>query len=117
MNRLENGRELLDGILAPEARAATLDDVDRLNTWFGGYALTLREVRRLCELAPAGRALVIADVGGGRGELAIRIARWARRAGRRVRILVVDHDGETLALGAGLHRAYPEIALIRGDAT
>ena len=117
MNRLENGRELLDGILAPEARAATLDDVDRLNAWFGGYALTLREVRRLCELAPAGRTLVIADVGGGRGELAIRIARWARRAGRRVRILVVDHDGETLALGAGLRRAYPEITLIRGDAT
>jgi len=117
MNRLENGRELLDGILAPEARAATLDDVDRLNAWFGGYALTLREVRRLSELAPAGRTLVIADVGGGRGELAVRIARWARRAGRRVRILVVDHDGETLALGVGLRRAYPEIALIRGDAT
>jgi len=117
LNRLENGRELLDGILAPEARAATLDDVDRLNAWFGGYALTLREVRRLSELAPAGRTLVIADVGGGRGELAVRIARWARRAGRRVRILVVDHDGETLALGAGLRRAYPEIALVRGDAT
>jgi len=117
MNRLENGREMLDGILAPEARAATLDDVDRLNAWFGGYALTLREVRKLCALAPVSRTLVIADVGGGRGELAVRIARWARRAGRRVRILVVDHDGETLALGVVLRRAYPEITLIRGDAT
>lgn len=117
MNRLENSRELLDGVLAPEARAATLDDVDRLNSWFGGYALTLREIRRLSALAPAGRTLVIADVGGGRGELAIRIVQWARRAGRRVRVLVVDHDGETLALGAVLRRAYPEIALIRGGAT
>ncbi len=117
MNRLENGRELLDGALAPAARAATLADVDRLNAWFGGYALTLRAVRRLGTRARGDQPLVVADVGGGRADLAVRVARWARRAGRRVRILVVDRDAETLALAAEACRAYPEIVLVRGDAT
>jgi hypothetical protein len=117
MNRLENGRELLDGTLPPATRLATIRDVDRLNAWFGGYALTLREVARLAACVPAARTLVVADIGGGRGDLAVRIVEWARRAGRRVRVLVVDRDAETLALGAGLPRTYPEIALVRADAT
>lgn len=117
MNRLENGRELLDGVLAPAARAQTLADVDRLNAWFGGYALSLRAVRRLAARLPTDRTLVVADVGGGRADLAVRVARWARSAGRRVRVLVVDRDAETLALAAHACRAYPEITLVRGDAT
>ncbi|MGH7356017.1 MAG: methyltransferase domain-containing protein [Candidatus Rokuibacteriota bacterium] len=117
MERLSDGRELLDGALTRAARAATLADVDRLNAWFGGYALSLRAMRRLAGRVPAERTLVVADVGGGRADLAVRIVRWARRAGRRVRILVVDRDAETLALAADACRAYPEIVLLRGDAT
>ena len=38
------------------------------------------------------------DVGGGRGDLAVNIVRWARRVGRPVRVVVVDGDAATLAL-------------------
>src|SRR5439155_21656961 len=72
MRREETAREFLDGPAAPPDLAASLDDIDRLNAWFGGYALTLREIRRAA--AAAGSAFIVVDVGGGRGDLAVRVA-------------------------------------------
>jgi hypothetical protein len=117
MRRAEDARERLDGPLPAAARGATLDDLHRLNAWFGGYALTLSRVRRTAARLPRGRRLVVVDVGGGRGDLAVEVVRWARRAGRPVRVLVCDTDAATLALARRRTAAYPEIALVRADAT
>jgi hypothetical protein len=117
MRRAEDTRERLDGPLPPAALRATLDDLDRLNAWFGGYALTLRRVRRAEAGLPRGRRLVVVDVGGGRGDLAVNIVRWARRRRRPVSVLVIDADAATLALARRRTAAYPEIVLVQGDAT
>jgi hypothetical protein len=117
LRRAADARERLDGPLSPAARRATLDDLDRLNAWFGGYALTLSRVRRAAAGLPPGRRLVVVDVGGGRGDLAVRIVRWARRAGRPVRVLVLDADAATLDLARRRTATYPEIAVVQGDAT
>ena len=45
MARETLARERLDGPLPSSALRATFDDLDRLNAWFGGYALTLSRVR------------------------------------------------------------------------
>jgi SAM-dependent methyltransferase len=116
MVRATDARERLDGPLPADERVATLDDLDRLNAWFGGYALTLSRIRRALAVAPAGRALRVIDVGGGRGDLAVAIVREARRRGRPVRVLVVDADAPTLALARRRTAGYPEIALVRADA-
>jgi ubiquinone/menaquinone biosynthesis C-methylase UbiE len=115
MRREETAREFLDGPAAPPDLAASLDDVDRLNAWFGGYALTLREIRRAA--AAAGPAFIVVDVGGGRGDLAVRVARWARRVGRRARIVVIDHDAISLRIGAAACAAYAEITRVQADAS
>jgi hypothetical protein len=117
LRREEDARERLDGPLPPAARRATLDDLDRLNAWFGGYALTLSRVRRAEAGLPRGRRLVVVDVGGGRGDLAVQVVRWARRRRRPVRVLVVDADAATLALARQRTAAYPEIVLVQADAT
>jgi len=41
MRRAAGARELLDGPVGPEDRAATLADVERLDAWFGGHAVSL----------------------------------------------------------------------------
>ena len=41
MKRTEGAREVLDGPIGAAELAATLADIDRLNAWFGGHALTL----------------------------------------------------------------------------
>jgi 2-polyprenyl-3-methyl-5-hydroxy-6-metoxy-1,4-benzoquinol methylase len=117
MVRAEEAREGLDGPLPAAARDATLDDLDLLNAWFGGYALTLSRVRRAAARLPRGRRLLVVDVGGGRGDLAVNVVRWARRAGRPVRVLVLDTDAATLALARRRTAAYPEIVLLQADAT
>lgn len=117
MTRLTDAQERLDGPLPAADRRATLDDLDRLNAWFGGYALTLGRLRRLLTRLPANRLARIVDVGGGRGDFAVNVVRWARRAKRPVRVVVVDSDAATLELARRRTAAYPEIALVRADAT
>ena len=117
MTRESQTRELLDGPLPASDLKATLDDLDRLNTWFGGYALTLTRIRRVARRLPPAQRLVVVDVGGGRGDLAVRIVRWARRVGRPVQVIVLDRDPSMLALARRRTLRYPEIVLVCGDAT
>lgn len=102
MRREETAREFLDGPMATADLTASLDDVDRMNAWFRGYALTLEAIGRALAPAPRAEPFVIVDVGGGRGDLAARIVEWGRRAGRRVRVVVIDADGASLRLGAAV---------------
>jgi ubiquinone/menaquinone biosynthesis C-methylase UbiE len=117
MRRAAGAREYLDGHVPPADLAATLADLDRLNAWFGGHALSLARVRRVAAATPRAQPLRVVDVGGGDGAFARRVARWARRARRRTRVLVIDADAATARLAAAACRAYPEIAVVRADAT
>jgi ubiquinone/menaquinone biosynthesis C-methylase UbiE len=116
MRREEHAREYLDGPLPDADLAASLADVERLNGLFGGHRLTVRAVARAIDRLPRERALVVLDVGGGRGDLARHLVAWARRAGRRIRVIVVDHDGATAALARRHCADMSEIAIVQGDA-
>ncbi len=116
MKRAEGAREVLDGSVDPPERAASLADIDRLNSWFGGYALSLRAIRRLAAEVPRDRTLRVIDVGGGTAAFAVRVAEWARRSGRAVRVVVVDRDPAALGFARAAVARYPEIMLVRGDA-
>jgi SAM-dependent methyltransferase len=117
MQRAVGAREHLDGPLPAAVRRATLDDIDFLNAWFGGYALTLARIRRVASRLPRDRRLLVVDVGGGHGDFAVHVVRWARRRRRSVRVLVVDTDAATLATARRRTADYPEIQLVRADAT
>ena len=114
MRREERAREMLDGPVPASDRAASLDDIDRLNRWFGGHALTLREIRRVAVRAPGQRPLVVVDVGGGRGDFARRLVRWSRASDRPVRIVVIDCDEPSLRLAGACD---PEIQRVCADAS
>ena len=116
MKRADGAREVLDGAVATQERAASLADIDRLNSWFGGYALSLRAIRRLAAEVPRARPLRVIDVGGGTAAFAVRVVRWARRSGRDIRVVVVDRDPTSLRLARAAVAAYPGILLVCGDA-
>ena len=116
MKRAAGALERLDRPVAPAARDASLGDIDRLNAWFGGYALTFRALDRLTAgRAPRSGRWLIVDVGGGHGDFARRLIRRAQRQGRRVHAIVVDRDPDLLAT-AGLASS-PHLSLVRADAT
>jgi hypothetical protein len=116
VKRADGAREVLDGAVATQELAASLADIDRLNSWFGGYALSLRAIRRLAAEVPRARSLRVVDVGGGTAAFAVRVVRWARRSGRAVRVVVVDRDPTSLRLARAAVAAYPEILLVCADA-
>ena len=96
MRRAEGAQEHLDRPVTPAERDASLADIDRLNAWFGGYALTLRALDRALERVPKSERVLVVDVGGGRGDFARRLIRHARRRGRSLHVVVVDRDPDLL---------------------
>ena len=92
MKRAEHVLEHLDAPVPRADREASLADVHRLNTWFGGYGLTLRAISHVLRRRRAPEVLVVVDVGGGRGHFARRLQAWARRRGLHVRVIVVDRE-------------------------
>ena len=99
------------GELAGAFRAIT-----QLNRFFGGRRLTLRHVGRLLAALPADKLVTVLDVGAGAADIPVALVRWARRAGRRIRVLALDRDGVTLTYARGYAAAYPEITTVQGDA-
>src|SRR2546427_12366114 len=81
MKRAEHVLEHLDAPVPRADREASLADVHRLNTWFGGYGLTLRAIGRVLRGRRASEALVVLDVGGGPGHFAGRLPARGRRRG------------------------------------
>lgn len=114
MKRADHVLEYLDRPLPPDDLAASLADIERLNTRFGGHWLTVREVAR--QVAHADRVVVL-DVGGGRGDLALHLVAWARSTGRAIRVLVLDRDAATAALARRHCAGTPEITVLQADAT
>jgi ubiquinone/menaquinone biosynthesis C-methylase UbiE len=117
MQREEHARERLDGPLPAEDLAASLADIERLNERFGGHRLTVRAVARPLAAVPRDRRATVVDVGGGRGDLARHLVTWARREGRRLRVIVLERDAAIAALARVHCAAFSEIVVIQGDAT
>jgi hypothetical protein len=110
-----------DRPMPPADLAAYLDDLDRLNRWFGGYGLSARAIDGLVGDGAASRRVLVADVGGARGDFARWLVRRACRRRRDLAVVVVDRDHSALAAGrsgAGADpRADPRLLWVQADAT
>ena len=94
--------------------AECLDDLRRLNRWFGGLYLTIRALRHLTrELAP-GAELKILDVATGGADFPRAMAAWARRRKLQARVLATDLNSKILALAA--YNAPPDVEFAVADA-
>jgi len=116
LERAADAVEMMDRPAAPGELAGELHAITRFNELFGGRRLTLGHVRRLLEMLPADRTATVLDVGTGAADIPVALVRWARRAGRRLRVLALDRGTATLAYARGFVAAYPEIVLLQGDA-
>jgi SAM-dependent methyltransferase len=116
LKRAEHAVEMLDRPAAFVDLAECLADLARLNAIFGGCRITVRHVARLLAETPRDRTITVLDVGTGGADIPRALAHWARRTGRRIRILALDRDAATLAFARHVTASYPEIILLRSDA-
>lgn len=115
LTRVAGACELLDEPAPPAELEANLRDIARLNRLFGGAWLIRAQVARLLARVPADRSVTILDVGTGGADLPLALVRWARRRGRRVRILALDRSSQILAVAREFTAGYPEVVLLQGD--
>lgn len=116
LERAADAVEMMDRPSSFGELAGALRAITQLNRFFGGRRLTLRHVGRLLAALPADKLVTVLDVGAGAADIPVALVRWARRAGRRIRVLALDRDGVTLTYARGYAAAYPEITAVQGDA-
>src|SRR5260370_11404050 len=110
--------EIIGGRLpgAFDDMACCMMDIARVNGLFGGRMVTMIHVKRLLAALPADHLITVLDVGTGAGDIPRALVRWARSEGRRIRVVALDRDADTLKIAARVVRDYPEITFLRGDA-
>lgn len=103
--------------MSSAARRAELVDIHRLNSWFGGYAVTLHAIATLARSRTNG-TLIVADIGSGTGQFAKRIVQWAHRTHRKTLVLSVDRERESVTVrdGALAQNGHSRVEAIRADA-
>jgi len=115
LTRAHDAVEMLDRPAPFADLCESLDDIARFNALFGGSRVTAHHVKRLLAALPADRPVTVLDVGTGGGDIPRALVRWARRAGRSIRVLALDRDADTLRAAAQRVAGYPEITLVQGD--
>ena len=85
-----------------------------INRWLGGFAATTWGLERLVGSGP--RELVVLDAGSGGGDTAGAIIRWARRRGRRARVIALDLNPSACADARARSDSRSDATVVAGDA-
>lgn len=102
-----------DPSLPPDAHAEALVALSRVNRVSGTAGRVSRALARMRGI----RAPRVLDVGCGGGDVVVRVARWAQRRGRSVRLVGLDRS--EVALGharEAARRAGVAVDFVQGDA-
>jgi 2-polyprenyl-3-methyl-5-hydroxy-6-metoxy-1,4-benzoquinol methylase len=89
-----------------------LQNIRRLNRWFGSYQLILFFLRRWIK---TGERLRIVDLATGSGDIPRLIADHARRVSANVRIDAIDQQAATLEIAKKLSANYPNIDFVQAN--
>jgi len=99
----------------PVANMATaLRELDSINAWLGGHAISLSLLRH--RLRQAERPVRMLDVGAGGGGTARFLGRWAARHGIELKIALLDIHSAVCRVAADRIRPEPHLRLVRADA-
>ncbi len=113
--RSEELEHLDKGDYTPEEYEGCLRELRRVNRWLGDSRALRRSVLPdLARAAPPEFSLL--DVGAGSGELLREVAQWARRTGRRARLVGLELNARAASGLAEESRDFWEIESVRGDA-
>ncbi|MBA2378082.1 MAG: methyltransferase domain-containing protein [Blastocatellia bacterium] len=114
----ERSRELerIDtGDYTPEEYAVFLREIAFINKYLGDRRALKRSLFRAVEDACV-REFSVLDVGSGSGEMLRFTADFARRTGRRARLVGLDLNEMSAAMTARASSGFEEISSVRGDA-
>jgi SAM-dependent methyltransferase len=113
-SRRSTDAEIIDGAdVGASDMARVLENLGTINRFLGGYSTTLSALTRL--IPPALRRVRILDVGAGGGDMAQRLADWARASGRPADVVAVDLSEQATVFAKRQLGATRDVSIVRGD--
>jgi 2-polyprenyl-3-methyl-5-hydroxy-6-metoxy-1,4-benzoquinol methylase len=92
-------KELLDGNNIPfEAISRNMRELDIINTWLGGHAITLKGFKAI--LGKRTR-ITVCEIGCGGGDNLVAIDRWCARQNITVQLVGIDYNADCIGIAAG----------------
>jgi 2-polyprenyl-3-methyl-5-hydroxy-6-metoxy-1,4-benzoquinol methylase len=103
--------ELMDDLgCQGEVVNQTLRELEIINRWLGGNAVTIEGIALLSQLRDPNECTTVADIGCGGGDMAFRIATWARRTNRNVEVIGIDANPSIVRYAQGQGTSLPEVS-------
>ncbi len=95
-SRRSNRKELLDGDDIPfQDIARNMRELDFINTWLGGHAISVEGLRRLSR---GRKQISICEIGCGGGDNLRVLARWCRKQGIAARVTGIDYNAHCVSV-------------------
>lgn len=92
-----------------------LKELETINKWLGGNAVTLAGLSRLRKSMPDNRTISIADLGCGGGDMLKIIADWGRRHHIALELTGIDANEYIVEYARKQTSAYPEIKYLTAN--
>lgn len=100
--------EIMDDLeISGEVIEKTLRELDFINQWLGGNAISLRAFRKLLRKGITS----VTDLGCGSGDILLRMARIARKDNRTMPFLGVDANPHITEYAKTYTQAFPEVTI------
>ena len=105
-----DAKEIMDDLQCRgEVVEQTLRELDFINHWLGGNAVTLTAVEKLLSDLPNGTVVSIADLGCGSGDMLRRLAVWGQRKGLVLKLTGIDANPHIIEYAKAHSADFPEI--------
>src|SRR4051794_25846355 len=115
--RRRDAVELLDSAtVEARALAGNLRDLRRANQYLAGLAIIRRHLWQAITALPAEQPVRVLDLGTGAADVPLALAAWARRDGRKVQIVGLDHQAQVVAYAAEQTRGESAVRLVHAEA-
>ena len=88
----------------------TLRELDVINRWLGGNAVTLQATRKIWKDIPKQQTITIADLGCGSGEMLRIISALAEKENRKVKLIGFDANPHIVEYAQSHSTKYPTIS-------
>jgi 2-polyprenyl-3-methyl-5-hydroxy-6-metoxy-1,4-benzoquinol methylase len=89
----------------------TLRELEIINRWLGGNAITLNALERLLEKHTKATDITIADLGCGGGEMLRIIADWGKKRNLKLKLVGIDANPNVIAYAKANLEDLPDIQL------
>lgn len=102
--------EIMDDLACDgEVVFQTLRELDVINHWLGGNAVTINALKKSWKYIPREKEIYIADLGCGSGEILRLISRLAEKEHRKVKLLGVDANPHIIDYARTHSKSFPGI--------